>query len=594
MQAVFRLISKDSELLASWGKQLASEYYISVGLDLLSKDSSLPKVIILDAAASDHGLDEYSEAIVVIVGERYTEKFEILRRNKRVKFSISYNESRTKLSELAPILQELAEANTENRLLVEKLRLLDARRLTDYRRSDVFLENSDIWDFLDVALDNLGSKERLLNEFRRASRHLLRASHVVFFLREDSVLRADRGSSYISTNDPMVEYLSRNPVVLDGVVWPGPIDPIAELAVKNRLALWGGRLIIPLYERGDLLGLIVCGVREDGSLYNENDKIRALSVARLLIQFLATSSSFEKLSYNAERVRVAERYLPPSVLLMKGEEAPRYIPLVVRALIGQVKRAKDTRRIYPTEDQPFRVSTGYLPDIEGVWAFWEESSGELHERALQQRQDRLSVLREIALTLNHEIGNSLTSLSAFKHLLSSSLPIPSGLGSAIIADIERLHFLNGELTELASLPEAAIQAADIREIVKDVGSKHSIKPEVGPDPVILIVAPRLIAFALDSILGCIIEKRHPIELSNAINLQLRASGQNSEITALLSIKGKGLELEGVLPEVTVESTPNQGKMGVFVAKEIIRLHNGSIHAGPGLEGMEVLISLRQW
>jgi signal transduction histidine kinase len=38
--------------------------------------------------------------------------------------------------------------------------------------------------------------------------------------------------------------------------------------------------------------------------------------------------------------------------------------------------------------------------------------------------------------------------------------------------------------------------------------------------------------------------------------------------------------------------PNQGRLGVFLAKEIIRLHRGEIHAGPGLEGTEILISLR--
>jgi hypothetical protein len=38
--------------------------------------------------------------------------------------------------------------------------------------------------------------------------------------------------------------------------------------------------------------------------------------------------------------------------------------------------------------------------------------------------------------------------------------------------------------------------------------------------------------------------------------------------------------------------PNQGKLGVFLAKEVLRLHQGEIHAGPGMDGMEILISLR--
>jgi hypothetical protein len=35
-------------------------------------------------------------------------------------------------------------------------------------------------------------------------------------------------------------------------------------------------------------------------------------------------------------------------------------------------------------------------------------------------------------------------------------------------------------------------------------------------------------------------------------------------------------------------------MSVFLAKEILRLHHGQIHAGPGMEGTEILISVRKW
>jgi hypothetical protein len=79
-----------------------------------------------------------------------------------------------------------------------------------------------------------------------------------------------------------------------------------------------------------------------------------------------------------------------------------------------------------------------------------------------------------------------------------------------------------------------------------------------------------------------------------IVMQLRSTGTGPETTALLSIQGKHLELEGVLPEPTPGATPNQGRLGVFLAKEVIRLHHGEIHAGPGMLGTEILISLRGW
>ena len=47
-----------------------------------------------------------------------------------------------------------------------------------------------------------------------------------------------------------------------------------------------------------------------------------------------------------------------------------------------------------------------------------------------------------------------------------------------------------------------------------------------------------------------------------------------------------------LPEPIEGAVPNLGRLGVFLAKEILRLHHGEIHAGPGMEGTEILISLR--
>ena len=75
-------------------------------------------------------------------------------------------------------------------------------------------------------------------------------------------------------------------------------------------------------------------------------------------------------------------------------------------------------------------------------------------------------------------------------------------------------------------------------------------------------------------------------------LQLRSTGEGAELTGLISVKGRNLELEGILPEPAEGAVPNHGRIAVFLAKEIIRLHHGEIHAGPGMEGTEILVSLR--
>ena len=75
-------------------------------------------------------------------------------------------------------------------------------------------------------------------------------------------------------------------------------------------------------------------------------------------------------------------------------------------------------------------------------------------------------------------------------------------------------------------------------------------------------------------------------------LKVRRTGEGPNTIALVSLKGKPLELEGVLPRPTEASVPSQGHLKVLLAREILVLHHGEIHAGPGLEGTEILISIR--
>jgi hypothetical protein len=196
----------------------------------------------------------------------------------------------------------------------------------------------------------------------------------------------------------------------------------------------------------------------------------------------------------------------------------------------------------------------------------------------------------LALTLNHEIGNSLVSLTALRHAGDA---VPPALREAVKTDVTRLETLNRELTHMAGLIEAQVEAVDLRGTIQEIGERCTVRAEVGPDPVVLAIAPRLVEFALESILRTVTANRGELGTKD-LAIQLRATGTEDKLTALVSIKGKSLELEGILPEATPDSVPNQGRMGVFIAKEVIRLHGGSIHAGPGMEGTEILISLRKW
>jgi hypothetical protein len=347
---------------------------------------------------------------------------------------------------------------------------------------------------------------------------------------------------------------------------------------------------VPIHDNGRLLGLIALGVRDDGQAYDEMDRARAVFLARLLRHCLAKAIQLGRLNALTDQTVLGAKYLPNTLVLGSTENAPRHVPVVVRDLIGQARRVREVCRVSPTEGQPFRAAAGMVAETGGVWAFWEEASGEVHDASVRQRADRRGLLREIALTLSHELGNSLVSLATLRQF-GADKPIPPGLLDTARGDVARLEALNRQLGLMQTLHEAEPAMVDVREVAKTVGMALGIHVEVGPDPVRLSLARDLVEFAVRSLIETIAENR-PVRGTHELQLQVRSSGEGAELTALLSVKGRELELEGILPEPMEKEVPNQGRLGVFLAKEILRLHHGEIHAGPGLEGTEILLSLR--
>lgn len=545
-------------------------------------------VVVLDATSESALPPSLVRCPTIYVGEPRSLPFEQARMSGRARIYLSYEESATRLRELLPLLEELAEKQSLVEMLAEKSRRADLPRLVT--RAPSAMDTAELWDFLEAAVENLDTRDRLVAEFRRASRHLLRASHAVFFLRETDGFRADRGTSFFAADDPLVAFFENHPAVIDGTNWDSPSDPVSELAVRNRLALWGARLLVPVHDNGRLLGLVALGVRDDGQAYDDSDRSRAVFFARLLRHFLAKSSQYLRLNHLADQATLGAKYLPGTLVLGPGENAPRHVPLVVRDLIGQAKRSREVCRVAPDAGQPFRASAGIVAETGGVWAFWEEASSEVHDAAARQRAGRRGLLSEIALTLSHELGNALVSLTTFRQS-GSGRPLPPPLLETVKTDVAKLEALNDHFALMQTLHESDIAPMDIRELAQKIGHALGVRVEVGPDPVLLSASKKLVEFALRALINTIAENR-PDHGMRDLALKVRSTGTGAELTALLSLKGKHLELEGILPEPTDGSVPNQGRLGVFLAKEILRLHHGEIHAGPGIEGTEILISFR--
>lgn len=590
MPAIVILATADNALADAWEAQLPNgRVVLRVAHDSLASPIALSSsvVVILDITARDMMPLSFAQSVTIVVGEPMTQSFEQFRLARQGRVFLSYDESMSRLREIFPLVEEIAEKDAMVHLLGEKLKRTESVR-TVYR--DVNTDPAELWDFLEGAIENLDARERLIAEFRRASRHLLRASHVVFFLREADGFRADRGTSFVPSEDPLVGYLENHPAVIDGSNWDGPADPVAELAVRNRLALWGSRLLVPVHDNGRLLGMIALGIRNDGQRYDEVDRNKAVFFARLLRNFLIKTTQFGRMSHVANQVALGARYLPRTIVLGPDENAPRHVPVVVRDLVGQARRSREVIRVAPCVGQPFRASAGIIAETGGVWASWEEASGEVHDAVARGRSERREIMREIALTLSHELGNALVSLTTLRQT-SASRAIPAALVESIKTDIAQLEALNSNLAVMQSLHEVEASELDVREMAQGVCERVGVRVDLGPDPIVIRACQGLLEYALNGILRTIKENRKERALEG-VALRVRSTGTGTEITGLLAVRGDGIELEGILPEAKEDDVPNQGRMGVFIAKEIIRLHNGEIHSGPGMEGIEILISIR--
>lgn len=593
MPTLFILATPDAGLADAWERQLpAGRTALRLGSQVIPGGTSpgLAAVVVLDAVSEQTLPPALARCPTVFVGEPRSLPFEQARLNGRAKLYFSYEESATQLRDALPLMEEITEKQSLLDLLIEKNRRAEPARSSVRAASPV--ESPELWDFLEAAVENVESRERLLAEFRRASRHLLRASHAVFFLREADGFRADRGTSFFPLDDRLVAFFENHPAVIDGNVWEVPVDPLSELAVRQRLALWGARLLVPVHENARLLGLVALGVRDDGQPYDESDRVRAVFFARLLRHFLAKSAQFARLHLLAEQASVGAKYLPGTLVLGASDPVPRHLPLVVRELIGQARRTREVCRLAPAEGQPFRAGAGLIAETGGTWAFWQEASEEVREAAEQQRTGRRGLLRDLGLTLNHELGNALVSLATFR-FSKPDQPLPPAIMEAAKSDVAKLEALNAHVSQMLALHETEPAPVDIRELAQRAGSSVGFRVEVGPEPVVLSVCGKLLEFALAALVRTIAENRGELG-AKELKLQVRSTGVGDELTALLSLKGKQLELEGILPEPVEGAVPNQGRVAVFLAKEVIRLHHGEIHAGPGMEGTEILISVRKW
>lgn len=580
------LATPDASLADLWARQCGpGREILRLGLDEMpgGRWSGMVAVVVLDAVWEDSLPQALAACPTVFVGEPRSRPYEQAKLAGRASAYLSYEESAGRLAPLLPILDELAVA-----------RVLAARAVAGGEPPPPVggsMAAGVVPGAIAAALlERLDSRTGLEAEMGRVWRDVLGASRADFLRLDGKFPDVAGGAGGGVIDEALLGLLARNPVVLDGRNWPEGTAPRAAVAADNLLARRSARLIVPVHENGRLIGIFLLGVREDGRDYDAGDRARAVELARLMRLALLRSDELARLREVERRAALAARHLPGAVLLEPGEEPARELPLLVREVIGEVRHVGGAVRRDPSDGQPLRVRGGTFGDAGGVWVRWEDASAEVVESRERERRARRELLRELALTLSHELGNSLVSLATFRQA-GAERPLPAAMLETMRADIGRLQLLNAHLGLMQTMHEAEPGAVDVKELAQEIGRSLGLRVEVSSEQAVLTADRRLLDFALRSFLETIGENRGDAGLRE-LALKVRRAGEGPEAIALVSLRGKPLELEGVLPVPTAESVPSLGHLKVLLAREILALHHGEIHAGPGMEGTEILISIR--
>lgn len=182
MPSLLILATSDAQLAEAWERQLPKG---RVALRTTSQPLStgtapgFAAVVILDAAAENELSSVFSRCPTIYVGEPRSLPYEQARIAGRAKVYLSYEDSKLRLGEFLPLVEEVAEKQSMVELLSEKGRRAEIPKMVGSR--PLSGDPLELWDFFEGVIENLDSKDRLITEFRRAARHLLKASHAVFF-----------------------------------------------------------------------------------------------------------------------------------------------------------------------------------------------------------------------------------------------------------------------------------------------------------------------------------------------------------------------------------------------------------------------------
>lgn len=591
MSALLILTTNDAKLAANWQGQLPHPALAPANQEALRRELAQggARVWVKDIADPRSLIAAHPDVVVIVVGQPQSLPYEQARLAGVGRFFLSYEESLTQLGSVLRTAAELAEKNA----IIQTLQLRGSRPPMPLPREPALpVAAVDDLNFIEAAIEHLDDRSRVLEEFRRAAQTLLQASRVTLFLRQDDQFYSDRYGWSCPAASPLVQCMQEFPCTIDLDDWVGSSDAATESYIRQQMQSWGTRLLVPLYENGSLAGWAAYGPRADGRAYHVGDRSRAVELGRLLERCLEKVSRLQALAVASQQEALRARYLPGARLLGADAPSDTSLPPEIRALAGEVLRTGRIARLDPSPTVRFRATAGPVPETGGVWVQWEDGAAELAHRAANAERERLRLCREIGLTLSHELGGPLVTLTTFLQLAQHQGATPDLLADfnpQLNRDAVKLRDLSRVLHMMQEFMAGGTGPIDLGELTRSLDLRPTVRIEPNESAPVINGNEPMLRFALQSILDGIIRNRTEADGNISIALKRRGDGENE--TGLIVLSGRNLYLEGFI-ETSKGTMPAHPLLSIFIAREIIRWHNGVLQGGQGLTGSEVQIALR--
>lgn len=580
--------------MAEWARQLPAPPLSLMRGDALAREVQRPgaRVWVRDICDGDSLLQAHPDTVIIAVGEPRSIPFEEARQNRQNQYCLSYEESRNQLRRLAPMAAELAQSRAVLSVIQEKPRRSESAPPVEHAAPA--RRGSDDWEFVAAATEHLEDRSRIIDEFRRGARARIRSAKVAVFLREDRRFVADAEGFECPATHELVRWLQEHAAIVDSSTLDYIESPAIESSIRQKLGEWNSRLLVPLEINGTLEGWVVFGPRADGRSYAGTDHDEALMLVMVLSKLIGQHRKLRSALAVQKEVGLLRKYGPKFCVIGASGKTEEALPVEAREMVGIVMR--EGRRV-EREYGRIRVAAGPLPGSGGCWVWWDESALTAESSAHKREAERHQILHDLGIMISHELANAMFSVSTYFQSLKrqrSADEAPHPLIERVTQDMERMkampHLLS-TLYEMSKVPTAPVDTAKVvQAAAKEVGGVANT-PETGP---MIWGHEKNIREALVWLCREILETKEPSDAGvreSRITLSLQQRRRDDESICLVTIAHPGLRLD----QIKVGEATTAGEyptVPVYLAREVIRFHYGTVHVGQGMDGPELMITLK--